>query len=493
MTPPISALMRSLAIVACLTPSVALANRGGPDAYGRTFVDSTEMDGPTYEWVDITTVGTRVTGLTDDNSVAGVSLSGSFPYYGSRYTQVTIGSNGWVGFDNVTNIAHCFPTIPQPGGSSDNYLAVLMSDLNLAGAGNPGAVYTYRDEANNRFIISYVDVPFWVNGTPDWTGSNTFQVLLYDDGVIVMQYQSLSAFANTGGCSSDLQVGIEGADGSAGLSNFTDAQPSTPLAIRFELPVAAPDLSTSARSLTDLNGGQLVPGDEVEVRVDVTNTGSGEAWNVTLEDALPVGTTYVQGSLLRDGSTVTDGPGDDVGEFVPGSMSVVFRLGSGATDSNGGTLAPAAMTTIRYRVLVSAEAGDEITSGAGDELRYAFVGPELLGIDGDPATPGVQPASLAVDHSSVSADAGVPDDAGISTDAGLSDGGTEPSDAGVLTDAGVLVDAGSTPMDAGARNDAGAPMGGGGCVAALGSRSPISPAWLGLVLLLAALRARRHE
>ena len=52
--------------------------------------------------VVLTTVGTRVTGLTDDNSVAGVSLSGSFPYYGSRYTQVTIGSNGWVGFDNYT-------------------------------------------------------------------------------------------------------------------------------------------------------------------------------------------------------------------------------------------------------------------------------------------------------------------------------------------------------------------------------------------------------
>ena len=83
-----------------------------------------------------------MTGLSDDNSVAAVQMGFNFHYYWVDYNKVNIGSNGWISFNNVGNIASCFPDMPAAGGSGDNYVAPFMTDLNLftglGAAGNPG-------------------------------------------------------------------------------------------------------------------------------------------------------------------------------------------------------------------------------------------------------------------------------------------------------------------------------------------------------------------
>src|SRR3989338_9637615 len=81
---------------------------GGPDAYGYMWYNSNDPQGPSYSWVDITTTGTQITGLGDDNSVPFINMSQPFHYYWSDYTQLKVGSNGWFAFDNVSNIASCF-------------------------------------------------------------------------------------------------------------------------------------------------------------------------------------------------------------------------------------------------------------------------------------------------------------------------------------------------------------------------------------------------
>ena len=50
------------------------AATGGPDQYGYLWKDSAEPDGPVYEWIDITSIGTLMTGLADDNVVAAHTL-----------------------------------------------------------------------------------------------------------------------------------------------------------------------------------------------------------------------------------------------------------------------------------------------------------------------------------------------------------------------------------------------------------------------------------
>jgi hypothetical protein len=36
-------------------------DNGGPDAFGYSWVDNDGGGGPTYEWIDITSIGTQVT------------------------------------------------------------------------------------------------------------------------------------------------------------------------------------------------------------------------------------------------------------------------------------------------------------------------------------------------------------------------------------------------------------------------------------------------
>src|SRR4051812_44587760 len=168
-----------LILIACFAFSAHSAKAsGGPDAYGYTWLTSLDAGGPAFNWIDITSrAGVQtVTGLADDNSAPGqIPLGINFHYYWNDYTQLKVGSNGWVSFSNVSNIASCFPTIPTAGGPED-YLAPMMSDLNFTGAGNIGQVKYWSNNVDT-FIISYINVPFWSVNAPGWAGSNSFQVI----------------------------------------------------------------------------------------------------------------------------------------------------------------------------------------------------------------------------------------------------------------------------------------------------------------------------
>lgn len=227
-------LITGIALCTAMTTHAA----GGPDAYGYTWITSADPGGPTYNWIDITArPGVQtVTGLTDDNSAPGsVGLGFSFHYYWNDYTQLKVGSNGWVSFDlSTSNIASSFPTIPSPAAQGDNFLAPFMSDLIYTGAGNPAQVRYWTNNVDT-FIISYLNVPYWMASAPSWTGSNSFQVILCNsDSSITYQYNTLSAFAPTANV--DLIVGIENSTGQIGLQVFNDVMPPNNYVVRFKYP-----------------------------------------------------------------------------------------------------------------------------------------------------------------------------------------------------------------------------------------------------------------
>ncbi len=143
----------------------------------------------------------------------------------------------------------------------------------------------------------------------------------------------------------------------------------------------APDLTSSAKSVIDINGGNLTPGDELEYVITVSNTGDDAAVDTILTDPLPSQVTFVPGSIsISSGPNMgnkTDVVGDDQGEFVSGSNSVVVRLGTGANGTNGGTLDVDASTTIRFRVKVNLDS-------AGAILNQALI--SAGGAQGTPAT-----------------------------------------------------------------------------------------------------------
>jgi len=71
------------------------ASRGGPDAGGYVFIDSTDPEGPVFSWVDISESG-RDLGLSDDSSSDRFEIGFPFLFYGREYHETNVASNGVV-------------------------------------------------------------------------------------------------------------------------------------------------------------------------------------------------------------------------------------------------------------------------------------------------------------------------------------------------------------------------------------------------------------
>jgi len=164
-----------------------------------------------------------------------------------------------------------------------------------------------------------------------------------------------------------------------------------------------PDYTSSTKAVVDKNGGLLEPGDELEYTIDAINQGNDTAIDVVLTDPIPVGTTYLPGSLeIVSGDpgagSLTDMAGDDAGEFDTMNNQVVVRLGAGADANNGGTMAIGEQTIIRFSVTVDEGAmgtiSNQATVNAGGQLGAP---PEDTPTDGNGGDPGAPPTEIPID------------------------------------------------------------------------------------------------
>jgi len=156
--------------------------------------------------------------------------------------------------------------------------------------------------------------------------------------------------------------------GSGGYGNFLDS---------VVLGNAACVITTKTVTNLSRGGADAIPGDLLEYTIASDNQGGYPATDAELVDTLPVGTTYVPGSLTIEAAAVTDAPGDDAGEVVAGV--VTGRIGDGADAVTGGSIPAGEIRTVSYRVTVdSGTAGQTLTNGA--TLSYTE------SMTGDPAT-----------------------------------------------------------------------------------------------------------
>ncbi len=250
----------------------------GPDAFGYT------ANTTAYQWVEINNrPGTiTVTAMGDDDSKGPFQIGFPFHYYWSDYQEVRIGSNGWVSFSNVSNIASCFPTIPQQGGVADNFLAPFMVDLNPAGIPPTGTI-RYWSNFFDSFVITYQNIPFWTNNSAGQIGSNTFQVVLNGaDSSIRFQYNTMSNNFYQG-CASDLVIGFENVTGALGLQMGVEQVPTNNTAIRIQRPASTsftvPD-ATIQWALNTQSGGQFFPANQLPFpQANVKNVGNTSITN----------------------------------------------------------------------------------------------------------------------------------------------------------------------------------------------------------------------
>eukprot|EP01051_Picozoa_sp_SAG22_P013791 SAG22_NODE_1587_length_4052_cov_14.409562_2_plen_572_part_00 len=183
---------------------------------------------PVYDWVDITSSGTLIANSdwtsggtnswADDDGWLEVALPFDFPFNGNTASgnTMSIGTNGYLTFGTghfPYGNSYELPHVTTLGGVAvDGMLAVLWTDLNpQASPDGCGVWYQVED---TRVIVSYLCVPYWTgNNAPD--PNNSFQVILYPDGTIHMNYLDL---AESGPGHGTPSIGIETGEGHSGVS-----------------------------------------------------------------------------------------------------------------------------------------------------------------------------------------------------------------------------------------------------------------------------------
>ena len=140
-------------------------------------IDTMYSECPIYEWVEIDTVGTRLS-LIDDATVQ-VNLPatfGPFKFYNQRYTQLSICSNGWISPGYTISTAYLNRRLPDPYSANPNGMICLDWDDLYPNNTGIGGVYYYHDETNHRFIVEYDSIAYF---NPRTT-LEKFQVVIYD-------------------------------------------------------------------------------------------------------------------------------------------------------------------------------------------------------------------------------------------------------------------------------------------------------------------------
>jgi uncharacterized repeat protein (TIGR01451 family) len=163
---------------------------------------------------------------------------------------------------------------------------------------------------------------------------------------------------------------------------------------------------TFTKSVTDVNGGLVLPGDVLEYSISFSNTGNDPATRTVVTDAIPPNTTYIPNSIVYTSTSTglptgarTDAVGDDIAEFDAVGNRIVARVGRTATVSLGGQMNPGDNQTVRYRVTVNASTpGDTVIDNfATVTFRSLTVGTDASDVsDANLALPGDQPASVVV-------------------------------------------------------------------------------------------------
>ncbi|MDP8207406.1 MAG: carboxypeptidase regulatory-like domain-containing protein [Candidatus Electryonea clarkiae] len=177
---------------------------GGADDFGYYWVDSDEMNGPEYDWIDISRTGDEVRDMGDDDYAGPFELPWTFSFYGNEYDEVYISSNGFLSF-GVGSSDNLNQWIPDRG-TPNNLIALCWRDLDPSESGN---IYYGTDEDGN-WICQFENV-----AVPGFRENITAEVILQESGDFLFQYSECPTFNNNE--DNFTSLGIENATGFIGL------------------------------------------------------------------------------------------------------------------------------------------------------------------------------------------------------------------------------------------------------------------------------------
>jgi uncharacterized repeat protein (TIGR01451 family)/MYXO-CTERM domain-containing protein len=170
-----------------------------------------------------------------------------------------------------------------------------------------------------------------------------------------------------------------------------------------------PEFTSSTKEVIDDNGGAIRPGDELVYRITARNSGSDTSIDTVLTDALPIGVTYVEDSIVVEAGAntgdKTDATGDDQAAFDTATRTVTVNIGTGASATMGGELAIGETTIVSLRVTVDEDAAGVIENQAVITAEGEQGAPsEDTVTDGNGNGPGEPPTVITIDGCDVDDD-----------------------------------------------------------------------------------------
>lgn len=318
------------------------AQIGGPDAYGYT------LQSDTTPFVDISTTGAEITFTSEDGyQDASIGFVSGFPFYENTLYDVYVSANGFLSFEAPPVATEGKPmTVDAP---PNNLIAVFWDDLIFQ---SDGKVYTLTKDGctyGRCMIVQWKNV-YRYNGNNE---PLTFEVILHQNGNIVMAYQTLS------GDLTQSSIGIKDADGFAGLQYLYHSSSLTQgTAVMFERPTAGGHLKTLPRYQSG-----MVTENYVDFPILVKNTGNNGASDVYQVAASVLAADSNTGSwntafYQADGTTPlvdSDGIGGlDTGTVAAGnSVQIITRVTPPEGASSGAYLSEEVVFTSKNNAKTS--------------------------------------------------------------------------------------------------------------------------------------------
>jgi len=188
-------------------PRPGILGSGGPDTFGHTWIDSDDPGGPAFMWTDISATGTPVFGAyADDGNEGPVPVGFDFPFYGNDFSEFYVCSNGWLSFTNSALTTYTNQPLPNTGSTvPENLIAPFWDDMVVDPITRGLDVHYLFD--GEKTIVQY-DIRRIATFDPPYY---SFQVLLYPNGDIKMQYNTLGTTTNSA------TIGIQNGTGDDGL------------------------------------------------------------------------------------------------------------------------------------------------------------------------------------------------------------------------------------------------------------------------------------
>lgn len=205
------------------------------------------------------------------------------------------------------------PNVANSGDDFDPALAQVVIDTNNNGVYDPGVDTIYVAGTNDPLLAPDQSITIFVLTNIAATQTNGQRA---DVSLLAASTTGTGApgttFTGAGEGGGNAVVGTSGADAVANGFLRVDA--------------ASVTLAKSATVADPFGGTNAVPGSTITYTILATISGAGSLTNLVINDPIPVGSTYVPGSLTLQAASLTDAADADAGNYNGSRVS--FALGN---------------------------------------------------------------------------------------------------------------------------------------------------------------------